>query len=311
MNPSVAAVIATRHRPKELGRLLDSLVALEPPLSLVVIVDNGGDERIRESVKSSPLPIRLVTPGENLGCGGGLRRGEEAALSELGESCTHLLILDDDAVLRPDTLRVLLENLEREQAGAAYPVVIGPDGRVGWLPGLADRRQHRIAERGGTVEELRAALGGAAVRFTWAQGICLLVARRAVDEVGLHRADFWMRGEDLEFSLRLSARHPALFVLGAVAEHLPPPERPQSREAEYLKHCAMVQNIAYVSLRLPHGRRVAWTNLGTMRRFLSLWSWRAIGDAARAWWRGVVLGEPAGRGSGRTFFARLQQLPKT
>ena len=91
-------------------------------------------------------------------------------------------------------------------------------------------------------------------------------------------------------------------------EHLPPPESPQSRAAEYLKHCAMVQNIAYVSLRLPHGHRVAWSNFGTVRRFLRLWSWRAMGDAIRAYWRGVILGEPAGCGTGRTFFARLQRL---
>ena len=161
-------------------------------------------------------------------------------------------------------------------------------------------------------EQFRLRFGAEPRDLVWAQGICLLVARRAVEAHGWHRDDFWVRGEDLEFSLRLTARARGVFVPAAVVEHLPPPETAAtSRAAEYLKHCAMVQNIAFIGFRLPHGHRIAWTIAGTLRRFFRLWSWPAIGDAFLALWLGAVRSEPAGRGLGRTFRARCAALGGT
>ena len=126
----------------------------------------------------------------------------------------------------------------------------------------------------------------------------------------MHRDDFWVRGEDLEFSLRLTAHGRGILVPTVVVQHLPSPENTGlSREAEYLKHCALIQNIAFIGFRLPHGRRVAWTIVGALRRFFRAWSWPAIGDAIRALWRGAILGEPAGAGTGATFRARFAALP--
>ena len=105
-----------------------------------------------------------------------------------------------------------------------------------------------------------------------------------------------MRGEDLEFSLRLTHRERGVFVPTALVEHLPPPSTPAAREEEYVKHRAMIQNIAYTALRLPHGRRIARTIPGNCRRFLRTWGWnpRVLGDTLAALWRGAILARPAG-----------------
>ena len=39
-----------------------------------------------------------------------------------------------------------------------------------------------------------------------------LVRRAAVDAAGFHRADFWVRGEDLDFSLRLNMKGPGVLL---------------------------------------------------------------------------------------------------
>jgi len=302
MTCSVAALIATYRRPAELRRLLHSLAPSGSALAAVIVVDNEGSDEVRDLVQNACAGAHYINPGANLGCGGGLHLAEERALQLTAENFTHLLILDDDAVLSPDTLSRLLAAMEQEGADLACPLVIDERGRVGWLPGLPRHMQHA---NGTAPEEFREKFGTQPHPFIWSQGICLLVSRRAIEQCGFHRDDFWVRGEDLEFSLRVTAQFRAVMVPEAVVQHLPPPATPQSSTAEYLKHCAMVQNIAYVSLRLPHGRRVAWTNFGALRDFLRIWSWRGLVDLFRAWWRAIVLGEAAGRGAGRTFFKRL------
>jgi GT2 family glycosyltransferase len=310
MKLSVAALIATYRRPRELQRLLESLAQAGGGLATVIVVDNEGNEEVRALVEKTYAGAHYLAAGTNVGCGGGLKLAEEHALQMKGARLTHLLILDDDAVLLPGTLAALAEAMERERADLAYPLVADERGRIGWLPGLAQRIPEARDAFDGTPEDFRTRFGGGPRDFLWAQGICLLVALGAVERLGPHRDDFWVRGEDLEFSLRLTARGRGILVPTVAVQHLPPPENTGlSREAEYLKHCALVQNIAFIGFRLPHGRRIAWTLAGALRRFARLWSWRAFPDACRAVWRGAVLGEPAGTGEGKTFRALFTALP--
>lgn len=311
MSVRVAALVATYRRSGEVTRLLTALAQIPNGLELVVIVDNAGCAETRAAVELARCRTHYIVPGENLGCGGGLRRAGEEALRLAGDRLTHVWILDDDAVPGPDTLAGLLDALERENADAACPLVIGPDNMVGWTPGFADRGKHRAAKTRATPAEFRERLGSVPLDFTWTQGISLLVSRRAIDALGLHRADFWVRGEDLEFSLRITAKYRGVFVPIVAVQHLPPAETgAASREAEYFKHAAMLQNVAYVGLRLAHGRRIAWTVPANLARFIATWGLRTIPDAWRALWCGAVRGEPAGGGHGATFLRRFEGLTK-
>jgi GT2 family glycosyltransferase len=224
---------------------------------------------------------------------------------------THLLVLDDDAELEPDTVPRLMDVMDRERACIVYPLVTGADGRVGWTPGLRDRHQHRLGNTSLGVTEYRNRLGSSVAECDWAQGICLLARREAIDVAGLHRADFWVRGEDLDFSLRLTAQGRGVFAPEIVVKHLPPnASTALSGPAEYLRHAAMVQNIAYLGFRQPHGRRIAASVLGASRRFVTTWGIRAAPDLLSALWRGVIHAEAAGQGNGRTFHQRFNDLVK-
>jgi GT2 family glycosyltransferase len=308
---SIVAVTATCRRPRELARLLASLAGVDE----IVVCDNAACAEVRGVVAGAPLRTHYLAPGENLGCGGGLRLAEQHAWQVAGATLTHLLVLDDDAVLAPDTVPGLVAALAREQASAAYPLVLAADGRTGWLPGLEQRAAHRLGKTPREAAEYRASLaavdsaaGGRCPSFIWAQGICLLVARAALEQAGFHRDDFWVRGEDLDFSLRLTAQGRGIFVPEIAVRHLPPDAATTSRvAAEYLRHAAMVQNIAYLALTQPHGRRIRDSLPGTGLRFVRTWGLRALPDLCRALRRGSR-GEPAGRGAGRTFRRRCDEL---
>ncbi len=294
--PSVVGVIATFRRPAELERLIGSLEQLPQHFRALVVVDNAGDADTRARVERARIPTRYLSPGANLGCGGGLAAGEHFALEKLGRDWTHLWILDDDTVVSPDSLEVLLAAMASEQAVAAHPLVTDAAGQLGWYPGLLDGGKFRAARQPGTPEQFIASCGAAPVPFSWCQGIALLVARRALERLGLHRGDFWVRGEDLEFSLRLTYGGKGIYVPAARVQHLPPPPGPVSSDEEYRKHGAMLQNIAYTAAHLPHGRRLVRTIPGNVLRFLRTWGWspRVLAEAGRVLARGAIGGEPAG-----------------
>jgi GT2 family glycosyltransferase len=293
MNEFVIAITATHRRHTELARLLASLEKAGPQLGGVIVVDNADDAGA--VVNNSRCNAHRIAPGENLGCGGGLALGEKTALEIFGERLTHVWILDDDAVVHPDTLRILLDEMEREHAALACPMIAGEHGRVGWFPGLLDAQKFRIVREPLTPPEFTARCGDAPVDFSWSTGVALLVTRRALDECGPHRGDFWVRGEDLEFSLRLTARHRGIFVPKTSVIHLPPAGGANSSDDEYLKHCALLQNICYVALRLRHGHRIARTLPGNFLRFFKTWPLqKAVPDALFAAWLGAIPGKPAG-----------------
>ncbi|HWB60930.1 MAG TPA: glycosyltransferase [Chthoniobacteraceae bacterium] len=294
MRNFVVGVVATWRRPTELARLLDSLKNAGPDFGGIVISDNAGDPAIDALFESTGLRGLSLPQSENLGCGGGLRAAEQTACSLFKKDMTHLWILDDDVEVLPDTLPKLLHAMERENADAAHPMATNAEGRLGWFPGLLDSAKFRAVRDAATPADYLAKCGPDPVPFSWSTGVALLVTRRAIEEAGFHRDNYWVRGEDLEFSLRITHGHKGIFVPTAEVKHFAVLAEKSGEEA-YLKHCAMLQNLCYTGLHLAHGRRIARTIPGNFLRFLKSWPpMRAIPDAALAFLLGGLRAKPAG-----------------
>jgi GT2 family glycosyltransferase len=297
---SVVAVIATYHRPRELERLLDSLATLPRHLTEAIVVDNGAATKTRVQTQHGRVAVLRIAPGKNLGCGGGLRLAEQIAVTEFPDA-THFWILDDDTVVQAETLDVLLAAMEKEHAEAAHPLVVAGDGLIGWFPGLLDPTKFRVIRVRQTPADFIAQCGGDPIPFSWSQGIALLITRGILERIGFHRDDYWVRGEDLEFTLRITARARGIYVPQARVTHLPPQTEggDDGRPGEYAKHRAMLQNLAYTSFRLRHGWRLLRTLPGNWLRFFRIWGWSraTVRDCLRTILRGGFNGQPAGASS--------------
>ena len=297
MNARVVAVTATYRRPECLAGLLASLTPDQPALREVLVIDNAGTPETAGLAGGSSVPTRVIAPGKNLGCGGGVALGLREALRD--PATTHVWIFDDDAAAMPGALAALLPALQSAGADAAVPLVTDAAGHIGWFPGpLAQPAWDLIRRPNLTPAAFRAACGVAPLRWTWAPWPSLLVARRAVETVGLPRDDYWFQGEDLEWTLRLSARFTGVLVPAAECRRLPPPS--EDRTKAFLKQALMLQNNFYTASRLAHGRRLWRHAPGNLARFLAAnrFSGRALLTAWRCWWRGACRGRPAGMPGG-------------
>ncbi|MSU47589.1 MAG: glycosyltransferase [Opitutus sp.] len=305
--PRVVVVTATYRRATALADLLASLESERPALAGVIIVDNGSSAETAAVAARAGGSVRVISPTRNLGCGGGVAVGLREALREPG--VTHGWIFDDDAQATPGALSALLADLERASADAAVPLVTDAGRAIGWFPGpLAPPAWNAIRSRGITPAEFRARCGDEPVPWAWAPWPSLLVTRRAVETVGLPRDDFWFQGEDIEWTLRITARFRGVLAPAAEARHFPPPgDRQRSR----LKQAAMLQNNAYTATRLPHGRRILRHAAGNAWRFLSAngFGGGAISLLLWAHWSGAVCGRPAGAVGGDALRREWEKLP--
>ena len=148
--------------------------------------------------------------------------------------------------------------------------------------------------------------GAAPAQFTWSPWPALLVARGAVETLGMPRPDFCFMGEDLEYTLRLSWRNHAVLVPRATAWHLPPGVKTSTES--YFIDCMHLQNLCYLAVWLPHGHRARRHLPGAIRRFLRRGRLGPAGLAniLRALWRGIVRGRPAGAPGADGFWVAYQ-----
>lgn len=297
----VVAVIVTWRRERELERLLASLENSSHPLHGCVVMDHAGT--VPGEFARRSFPTKILPDTSNPGPGAGWANGARFAEEFFGK--TDLLYLDDDVVLPRDALEVLLR--EKRGAGVVCPLLEDTRGSLWAFPEPVRREDRKKIRRAKTPAEALALLGPGPHPLCWATGACLLVGQEAGEE--RHRRDFWMLGEDLEFSMRLAAKTPAVFTCLVAVPHLPPEptDAGAARRSDYRKFCSLLQNLSCLSFHSPHSRHMAGYLPGNFRRFFrthgnSPATW---GDAVFCFWQGAVLGRPAGHPAGAALRERI------
>jgi len=230
----------------------------------ISIVDNDAPE---------PLPVGLaeqadvvvLRPGENLG----FARGNN--LGVRGGDADHLLLINPDVVLSRQAFRSMAELLDgNPRVAACAPRLTNPDGSpqvgsAGYLPSIASvtRQALPLARLLGKGEGralfvspgARAADGGF-LSVDWLSAACMLIRRRAFEEVGGFDERFFLYGEDIDLGKRLRERGWQLAYLPQVSvehEHLQA-DRQQARRAP---DCAWLDGIdLYYRLHTPRLRRL-------------------------------------------------------
>jgi GT2 family glycosyltransferase len=287
--------------------LLEGLGRSEVPLAGCVISDHAPGGETSALAAAAGFPVVVLDDPENPGPGTGWKRAAQEGLQRFPESGA-VWFLDDDVVVEPDTLGTLLREMARAGAGAIAPLLADEAGKLWAFPEPEPVPLRREIRSAGTPGEARTRLGDAPIPFCWCTGACFLVTRSALEAAGWHRGDFWILGEDLEFSMRVAAHTRAVFTCQATVPHLPPPGNPAAlRRGDYIKFCALLQNLCYLAFHSRHSRHMKSYLPGNFRRFFRSHGLRGrtVRDALTALTAGALRGEPAGGPTGRALRARI------
>jgi len=314
-SPVIIALTVTFRRPAEIERLIACLGAQTVRCAAHVIVDNAGESSLRETLRAyqsslgSVLELVYIPNPGNPGVGAGLKAGEEW-ISRKFEPANYIWVLDDDAVPEPDCLEQLLGGISEQGAGMATPafhknqageplLVVDPHSNP-----LTSRRIKKLSCR----EQIEVLLPY--FPAYWATGVCQLVSLDAIRKMGFYRTDFWMQGEDIEYSHRIAMALGVVVVRDCAVGHYKVGELPKVSEPAHARSfLALIQNLAYMAFHTRYGLRCflgSWIS-SVMRYFRTFYrhpGWFVL--ALVASFGGAVLGRPAGLSPGPAIRSRLK-----
>jgi len=302
----LAVAIATYRRVPELLRLLRGL--REVPAK-VVIADNAADPSLPEIVRAErlPMPVEILPLSTNEGPG--TAWAEAIALLQKHGGFDACLVLDDDVVLDAQKVMHLLETQQSMQAEIVAPLLSDATGQLWGFPEPRDPQMQKEIRLCRTPAEALQRLGSAPVDAVWCTGACLLVTGRAFAECGSYRRDFFMLGEDLEFTMRVAARLRVVFDPRCEVPHLPPtaPDSSETLLVRHRKFCALLQNLSYLSFHVPHRHHMRRYLAGNFKRFFTQRGLHAVDrfDGIFCFYAGAIAGQPAGGPLGRQLRARI------
>lgn len=228
MNAGV--IIVTYNRIELLKECLECVRNQTLPFSNICVVDNHSTDgteaylrelsaaasRARAENGSAAPSLNIYRLSANRGGAGGFAYGLRKMVSA---NCDWLLLIDDDAMLRPDYLEKLAAAVEtRGQNHAQYPACSGTV-----MTGGAIDRHHRrritnpclmtsaaVAEEEYQKEQFEYDIGT----------FCGLMLRtRLVREIGFPKSEYFIWFDDTEYCLRFRKKSPILNVNRAILDH--------------------------------------------------------------------------------------------
>jgi GT2 family glycosyltransferase len=260
----------------------------------VVVIDNGTPDRSGEGLVSAFGEFTHIRNERNLGFAGGNNVGLRRAL-EMGVD--HALLLNNDAVAKPDFLEPLVACAEEdERVGLVNPKILhaDPPGTIWFARGEhslwtgtarhVDRHRRDDPEDRGVRE------------MTFATGCALLIPRRTLERVGLFDESLFMYAEDLDLSIRV--RRAGLKIMSVRHSRVVhrEPVRRRKTVADPFRLRLATRNSLQVNWR--HG--TWWHRLTSVPWFMVRWAmyltaknlvlgfpgdalavWKGVGDALR------------------------------
>lgn len=206
MNQQVTAVIVTYNR---LALLKESIAAVlnqtVPVANLIVINNHSTAETAAYLTTIQDKRLHAVNLPKNLGGAGGFTLGLQLAFNQTTSDLVW--VMDDDTVPKPTALENLL---------AAANTLQGQFSFLAANVRLTDGRPNNVPE---TTNNWPTKAAANLIQIQSASFVALLVARPAVENVGLPLPEFFIWFDDIEFTRRLTRFAPAYLALTAQVVH--------------------------------------------------------------------------------------------
>jgi len=217
MRETIAAVVVTYNRSRLLLECLDALLRQTRPVDRIVLIDNASSDDTVQLLKARGYmanpAIVYSRLSSNTGGAGGFYEGMKTA-HELGAD--WIWIMDDDAEPLDDALARMEPSLAIQNIGGVANLTIGLDDAPqlehrGWLNLCStNARAHRVIDPQALTPNME---------ISFASFVGLAVHRSAIDRIGLPKREFFFRGDDLEYCVRLATLGPLILVPESKIRH--------------------------------------------------------------------------------------------
>jgi rhamnopyranosyl-N-acetylglucosaminyl-diphospho-decaprenol beta-1,3/1,4-galactofuranosyltransferase len=254
---TVCALVVTYNRKELLAECLDAILGQTRPLEQLLVVDNastdGTPELLRERGYLERPGLRYLRLDENGGSSGGFAHGFEAARASAAD---WLWVMDDDAEPTPDCLRMLLDSAPAADPATVCvcPKVVYPDGSLNDVMRADFRRRLRPLPESRYRPGHHPTLGVS----SFVGPLYRMAAVRALDPP---KAEFFVWGDDVEYSLRLGRLGWIRLIPESVIVHKPISQSHSNRRSRLWN--------ALLPVRMyPTPLERFWQNLCGLRNYL-------------------------------------------
>jgi len=196
--PKVSVNVLTHNAIKYISNCLESILKSNYPNYEIIVVDNNSKDGTPELIARKFPQVKLVLSEKNLGCSGGHNLGIKQAKGDI------FFFLDDDTIIHPDLIRVLVEELESSpQIGVTGPKIYSmnePDkilfagGKIDWA-----KSDSYVLGRDLTDKELGDDLKKEVDFIT---GCALMIKREVINKIGLFNNVYFAFYEDADLCQR-------------------------------------------------------------------------------------------------------------
>jgi GT2 family glycosyltransferase len=203
--PLVFTVILNWNGIADTRECLQSLQRIDYPNNRIIVVDNGSDggdaAALREELGGS---VHLIDNETNLGFAGGVNLGIRHALAQ---GADYVLLLNNDTTVDAGFMTALVGAAQSRPDAAALcskayyyaerDVINSTGGSVNLWTATAKQIGRGQRDRG-QFERI--------ARRDYADGVCMLIARRALETVGLLDEDYFSYWEETDWCIRARDR---------------------------------------------------------------------------------------------------------
>lgn len=207
----VNAVVVTYNRLSLLKKTIEHLEEQTYELSKIVIVDNASTDGTQNYLKDlSNEKVENVFLEKNIGGAGGFYYGIKRAF-ELG--CDFIWIMDDDTICTPTALNELIQ--------AYFIITDNPKRKVGFLSSDVrwTNNQPCLMNISNPERIYNEFISEGIVQISHSSFVAMLIPSFVVKEVGLPYKDFFIWGDDGEYSTRILQNYRGYLVGKSAVYH--------------------------------------------------------------------------------------------
>lgn len=207
----ITAVVVTYNRIEKLKKVIEAIRGQSTSLFQIIVVNNSSTDGTREWLENQS-DITLVNQG-NLGGAGGFNTGMKQAVLN---GADFVWVMDDDVYPEKDAVHYLYNGLfPRTELGFACSTVVDPKGNMVNTPDISSKLNEA------SYKEWHKELSKGLVYLDACTFVSVLFSKDVIFEVGLPIKEYFIWGDDTEYTLRLSRKYqkPGLLVANSRVIH--------------------------------------------------------------------------------------------